>query len=103
LDPWIEGIRPEVAEQLEIFLKYEGYILRQRGQVERMARLEERKIPPGFDFQNLEGLSWEARQKLGEVRPSSLGQAMRIPGVTPAAISLLLIHLERARRETIGG
>jgi tRNA uridine 5-carboxymethylaminomethyl modification enzyme len=88
---------------LEIFLKYEGYILRQRGQVERMARLEERKIPPGFDFQNLEGLSWEARQKLGEVRPSSLGQAMRIPGVTPAAISLLLIHLERARRETIGG
>ena len=100
LDPGIKGIGPEAAEQVEILLKYEGYITRQREQVEKMARWEERRIPPNFDYLSLDGFSWEARQKLGEVRPSSVGQAMRIPGITPAAISLLLIYLERARRQT---
>lgn len=100
LDPGIKGIGPEAAEQVEILLKYEGYITRQREQVEKMTRWEERRIPPNFDYLSLDGFSWEARQKLGEVRPSSVGQAMRIPGITPAAISLLLIYLERARRQT---
>jgi len=102
LDPAIREMPPEVAEQVEILLKYEGYISRQKDQVEKMARLEERKIPAGFDFMRMEALSWEARQKLGQVRPSSIGQAMRIPGITPATISLLLIYLERTRREAIG-
>lgn len=102
LDPLIRETDPEVAEQVEILLKYEGYISRQSEQVERMARFEERKIPASFKYMELEGLSWEARQKLGEIRPSSIGQAMRIPGITPASISLLLIYLEKGRREAIG-
>ncbi|MDH7500594.1 MAG: tRNA uridine-5-carboxymethylaminomethyl(34) synthesis enzyme MnmG, partial [candidate division NC10 bacterium] len=102
LDPLIGETDPEVAEQAELLLKYEGYIARQNEQAEKMARLEERKIPPDFQYMELEGLSWEARQKLGQIRPSSIGQAMRIPGITPASISLLLIYLEKGRREAIG-
>jgi tRNA uridine 5-carboxymethylaminomethyl modification enzyme len=102
LNPSMQGVSPEVAEQVEILLKYEGYIERQRAQVEKMARLEERKIPPDFDYTKLPALSGEARQKLREVRPSSIGQAMRIPGITPATISLLLIYLEKERRVVIG-
>jgi tRNA uridine 5-carboxymethylaminomethyl modification enzyme len=97
-DPGIRAISPEVAEQVEILLRYEGYILRQAAQVERMRRLEERTIPGDFDYSTLGALSCEARQKLGEIRPSSIGQAMRIPGMTPAAVSLLLVYLEKARR-----
>jgi tRNA uridine 5-carboxymethylaminomethyl modification enzyme len=102
LDPEIGRMSPEAAEQVEILLKYEGYISRQRDQVEKMRRLEERKIPGDFEYSSLEALSWEVRQKLGEARPSSVGQAMRVPGITPAAISLLLIYLERGRRGSIG-
>ena len=102
LDPEIGRMSPEAAEQVEILLKYEGYISRQRDQVEKMRRLEERKIPADFEYSTLEALSWEVRQKLREARPSSVGQAMRVPGITPAAISLLLIYLERGRRGPIG-
>ena len=97
-DPEIQGMASEVAEQIEILLKYEGYICRQKDQVERMRRLEERRIPSDFAYGCLEALSCEVRQKLEEIRPSSIGQAMRIPGITPAAISLLLIYLEKTRR-----
>ncbi len=102
LDPEIGRMSPEAAEQVEVLLKYEGYISRQRDQVEKMHRLEERKIPADFEYSTLEALSWEVRQKLREARPSSVGQAMRVPGITPAAISLLLIYLERGRRGPIG-
>ena len=102
VDPEIKGLASEVVKQIEILLKYEGYICRQKDQVERMRRLEERRIPADFDYRSLEALSCEARQKLEEIRPSSIGQAMRIPGMTPAAISLLLIYLEKTRRGSRG-
>lgn len=102
VDPEIKGMAPEVAEQIEIFLKYEGYITRQQDQVEKMRRLEERRIPIDFDYPSLEALSREAREKLEEIRPASIAQAMRIPGITPPAISLLLIYLEKARRGSSG-
>jgi len=101
-DPEIKGMASEVAEHVEILLKYEGYICRQKHQVERMRRLEESRIPADFAYGSLEALSCEARQKLEEIRPSSIGQAMRIPGITPAAISLLLIYLEKIRRGRSG-
>ena len=101
-DPEIKGMASEVAQQIETLLKYEGYICRQKDQVERMRRLEERRIPTDFAYGSLAALSCEARQKLEEIRPSSIGQAMRIPGITPAAISLLLIYLEKTRRGPSG-
>ncbi len=85
----------EVAEQVEIQARYAGYITRQQGEVERARRQEETRLPEGFDFAAVSGLSNEVRQKLGDVRPETLGQAARIPGVTPAAISLLLVHLKK--------
>lgn len=84
---------PEVYEQVEIDLKYEGYIDRQIEDVERFRRLEERRIPEGFDFARVRHLRNEARDKLARVRPTSLGQASRIAGVTPADIQVLMVHL----------
>lgn len=89
---------PDVAEQVEIEAKYSGYLERQRVEIERQQRQETTAIPQDFDFVAVRGLSAELLQKLGDVRPLSVGQAQRIPGMTPAAISLLLVHLERARR-----
>jgi tRNA uridine 5-carboxymethylaminomethyl modification enzyme len=85
-------------EQVEIEAKYAGYIARQQRQVERMKRLETRRIPAAFDYEAVVGLRNEARQKLARFRPATLGQAARIQGVNPADISLLLVHLERDRR-----
>ena len=82
-------------EQLEIDVKYEGYIRRQVEEAERMARLEERRLPSSLDYDRIPGLRNEVREKLSEVRPRSLGQAARIPGVTPAAVALLQVHLHR--------
>ncbi len=90
---------PAVAEQVEIAVKYAGYLERQREEIERQRRSETTAIPAGFDYSALSGLSAEVTQKLRAVRPETVGQAMRIPGVTPAAISLLLVHLERRRRQ----
>jgi tRNA uridine 5-carboxymethylaminomethyl modification enzyme len=84
-------------EQVEIEAKYAGYIARQQRQVERMKRLEARRIPPAFDYDAVVGLRNEARQKLARFRPATLGQAARIQGVNPADISLLLVYLERSR------
>ncbi|ATD66365.1 tRNA uridine-5-carboxymethylaminomethyl(34) synthesis enzyme MnmG [Luteimonas chenhongjianii] len=88
----------DVAEQVEIEAKYAGYLERQRVEIERQQRQETTAIPDGFDYAQVRGLSAEITQKLAQVRPLTVGQAQRIPGMTPAAISLLLVHLERARR-----
>ena len=86
---------PQVAEQIEIQAKYAGYIDRQQQEIERHRAQEETVLPPDFPFDQVRGLSSEVREKLLRVRPTTLGQAARIPGLTPAAISLLLIHLRR--------
>jgi tRNA uridine 5-carboxymethylaminomethyl modification enzyme len=86
---------PAVAEQVEVQLKYSGYIERQREQVARDERYESWRLPPDIDYSAVSGLSNEVRQKLARHRPETVGQAARISGVTPAAISLLLVHLKR--------
>ncbi|MCD0245838.1 tRNA uridine-5-carboxymethylaminomethyl(34) synthesis enzyme MnmG [Xanthomonas melonis] len=91
----------QVAEQVEIGVKYAGYLDRQRDDIARQQRQENTPIPEGFDYAGVRGLSIEAQQKLERVRPQHIGQAQRIPGMTPAAISLLLVHLERARRSQV--
>ena len=88
----------KVAEQVEIGVKYAGYLDRQRDEIARQQRHENTPIAADFDYAGVRGLSAEVQQKLERVRPQSIGQAQRIPGMTPAAISLLLVHLERARR-----
>ncbi|MFP4251567.1 MAG: tRNA uridine-5-carboxymethylaminomethyl(34) synthesis enzyme MnmG [Guyparkeria sp.] len=86
---------PAVIEQLEIEAKYAGYIDRQRDEVARSVRQEQEAIPADLDYAEIRGLSNEVRDKLGQQRPATVGQAARIPGVTPAAVSLLLVHLKR--------
>ena len=83
----------EVTEQVEISLKYEGYIKRQLMQVEDMRRLENKSLPVDLDYNTIEGLRLEAREKLNKIRPLSIGQASRISGVSPADISVLLVYL----------
>lgn len=87
-----------VAEQVEIQFKYAGYIARQEEEVARQENHESTKIPAGLDYDEVRGLSIEVRQKLKAVRPETVGQASRISGVTPAAISLLLVHIKRVNR-----
>ena len=98
----IDKERPElpwdVKEQVEINLKYEGYIKRQMKQVEQFKKLEAKKIPEDLDYEKVGSLRIEARQKLEEYRPVSIGQASRISGVSPADISVLLVYLEQYRR-----
>ena len=91
----------QVAEQVEIGVKYAGYVERQREEIDRQRRHEDTVIPAGFEYAAVRGLSAEVRQKLEQVQPASLGQAQRIAGMTPAAISLLLVHLERSRRTRV--
>jgi tRNA uridine 5-carboxymethylaminomethyl modification enzyme len=86
---------PVVAEQVEIQAKYAGYIERQQSEIERQRRHEETRLPADLDYREVSGLSAEVREKLGRQRPDTLGMAARIPGITPAAISLLLIHLKK--------
>jgi tRNA uridine 5-carboxymethylaminomethyl modification enzyme len=85
----------QVAEQIEIAVKYAGYIDRQKEEIERVRRYENTCLPLDFDYAVIEGLSNEVKQKLGDTRPMTLAQASRIPGVTPAAVSLLLIYLKK--------
>jgi tRNA uridine 5-carboxymethylaminomethyl modification enzyme len=93
--PAAAGVAPGVARQLDICAKYEGYIARQDRQIERFSELESRLIPPGLDYSAVIGLRSEARQKLGQFNPRSLGQALRISGITPADMTVLAIHLQR--------
>ncbi|HEX6267843.1 MAG TPA: tRNA uridine-5-carboxymethylaminomethyl(34) synthesis enzyme MnmG, partial [Burkholderiales bacterium] len=88
-------VDPAVAEQIEIQAKYEGYIERQREEVTRRAGMESKQLPATLDYRQVRGLSAEVQQKLNLYRPDTIGQASRISGVTPAAISLLLVHLKR--------
>jgi tRNA uridine 5-carboxymethylaminomethyl modification enzyme len=88
-------VAPDVAEQVEIQAKYEGYIARQRSEVARHEEFESMALPGGVDYCDVRGLSAEAQQKLNQHKPGTIGQASRIPGMTPAAISLLLVHLKR--------
>ena len=92
------GTEPSVAEQVEIQAKYEGYIERQRDEVARRAAAESQGLPAELDYRDVRGLSAEVQQKLNHHRPETLGQAARISGVTPAAISLLMVHLKRGFR-----
>lgn len=102
----IEGIGPgtplqQAAEQVEIQAKYAGYIDRQQDEIARLRRNEETKLPYNLDYSKVSGLSNEVRQKLSEARPITIGMASRIPGITPAAISLLLVHLKKSKTENI--
>jgi len=90
-----EAADPQVAEQLEIRTKYAGYIDRQQDEIARLRASESTRLPDDLDYAAISGLSKEIQHKLGQARPQTLGQASRIPGVTPAAISLLLIHLKK--------
>jgi len=99
--PWLaEGeaddrLPAQVRTHIEVRARYDGYIERAREEIERARRNEETALPPDLDYGRLAGLSHEVRQRLTEVRPATLGQAARIPGVTPAAISILLVHLKK--------
>ncbi len=84
-----------MLEQVEIAAKYAGYIDRQKGEVERAAHFEKLRLPPDLDYMQVTALSIEARQVLSRHRPETLGHASRITGITPAAISLLMVHLKK--------
>lgn len=92
-------LAPQVAEQTEIFAKYEGYITKQRQEVERFMKLENKRLPDDIDYHAIKELSSEAAEKLDKVRPANIGQASRISGVSPADISVLMIALELKRRK----
>ena len=99
---FVDRDRPQLSEHqktmMEVQIKYEGYIKKQEQQIEKFRKLEDRKLPQDFDYDSVEGLRIEARQKLNSFRPLSVGQASRISGVSPADINVLLIHLEKMRR-----
>lgn len=92
----IEQIRqkPEIVEQVEIELRYEGYITRQAEQVEAFNKMESVELPENFDFNKIKSLSTEGREKLNKVRPRSIGQASRIAGVSPSDTSILSIYVK---------
>ena len=90
-------IPEDVAEQVEIQVKYSGYINKSLQQVERMKKMDEKKIPDGIDYYAIGGLATEAKQKLDEVRPLSIGQASRVSGVNPADVSILLVYIEQGK------
>ncbi|MHB2016643.1 MAG: tRNA uridine-5-carboxymethylaminomethyl(34) synthesis enzyme MnmG [Candidatus Xenobia bacterium] len=98
LDGEAPAISREAAQQVEIQVKYEGYLKRQEEQVRNFARYEAMRIPEGVDYGTLVGISNESREKLARIRPASIGQASRISGVKPEDLSVLIVHLEAARR-----
>lgn len=97
-DPTRPNFPDEIFEQVEIGLKYEGYIKRQQAQIDEMRRLEGKKLPEGINFLSITGLRKEAREKLQKIRPENVGQASRISGVSPADISVLLIYLASGQK-----
>lgn len=98
IDPNRPELSAEVTEQVEIQIKYAGYIKRQEIQVKRFKKLENYKIPQDIDYFNLHGISHEGKERFSEVRPISLGQAKRIPGITPSDIAALMINIEKIKR-----
>ncbi|GAB6179186.1 tRNA uridine-5-carboxymethylaminomethyl(34) synthesis enzyme MnmG [Desulfotomaculum defluvii] len=103
LDKDFPDLLTEVLEEVEIEVKYEGYIKKQLAQVERFEKLESRVLSSDHDYESIKGLSLEARQKLQKFKPTSIGQASRISGVSPADISVLLVWLEQEKRKATGG
>ncbi len=93
-----ESLAADVIEQVEIAIKYAGYIDKQRDDVARASQLEHLRLPADLDYSSVKALSFEARQNLGRIRPETLGQASRISGITPASVSLLLVHLKKNKR-----
>jgi tRNA uridine 5-carboxymethylaminomethyl modification enzyme len=94
LAPAAEPVAAAAARQVEIEIKYEGYIQKQVKEIEKFRHLEKIRIPDDFDFQSVHGLSNELKSKLSEVRPACLGQSARIDGITPAALSVLMVALK---------
>jgi tRNA uridine 5-carboxymethylaminomethyl modification enzyme len=92
----------EIYRQCEIQIKYKGYIKKQMKQIKKFKKLEKKLLPETIDYHAIEGLRIEARQKLDKIQPASLGQASRISGVSPADINVLLIYLEKLKRENKG-
>lgn len=99
----LPSLDDEVKKQVEISIFYEGYIKKQMEQVERMEKLENKLLPEGLDYGKITSLRDEAREKLSAIRPRSVGQAGRISGVSPADVSVLLVYLEKERRERSAG
>ena len=99
IGPPAEMLQPDVTEQVEIQIKYDGYIQRQQRQIDQFKKLENFQIPDTFDYTDVQGLKTEAREKLAKIRPTSIGQASRLPGVSPADISILtvILHQQKAR------
>ena len=95
----VDAVDAVIAEQVEVATKYAGYIERQSEEIARMAAQEEQKLPRDLDYRGVRGLSKEVQQKLNQHRPETIGQAARISGITPAAISLLLVHLRRGFKD----
>jgi tRNA uridine 5-carboxymethylaminomethyl modification enzyme len=100
LDPEREALPYDVREQVNINIKYEGYIERQVKQVEHFKKIESKKIPENIDYDDIDSLRIEARQKLSKLRPISIGQASRISGVSPADVSVLLVYLEQGKYQS---
>jgi len=92
-----DRLAPQIRVQLEVAAKYSGYIERQEEEIARLRRNEETRLPADLDYARVAGLSNEVRQKLAEIRPATVGQAARVAGVTPAAVSILLVHLKKSR------
>ena len=98
-DSGLDKTDARIAEEVETRIKYEGYIERQKRQVEKLKRMEDIKVPDQIDYEAVYGLSTEVREKLSQVRPVSLGQASRISGMTPAALMAVQVHLKRLRSQ----
>lgn len=101
LEPELDRLPPDLKSSIEADIKYEGYIERQLNEVSKKRYLEQRSLPADVDFELLKGLSYQAKEKFSKVRPRSLGQAARIPGITPADVAVLEIHWARWRRQSI--
>jgi tRNA uridine 5-carboxymethylaminomethyl modification enzyme len=93
------SVEKSISEEVEILIKYDGYIKRQMVQIEQFKKLENKRLYPSIDYRSISGLRLEAREKLSEIKPLSIGQASRISGVSPADISVLLVYMEQMRRE----
>jgi tRNA uridine 5-carboxymethylaminomethyl modification enzyme len=99
---WGRQMADQALEQIETSARYAGYVAKQRADVERVLKADSTVIPPDFEPETVHALSFEVRQVLKTRRPSTVGEASRLPGMTPAAISLLLVHLKKHRAQPAG-
>jgi tRNA uridine 5-carboxymethylaminomethyl modification enzyme len=100
--PWVGAYEDKVLTELEIEIKYQGYIARDCLRAQDLRQKEGRRIPVWLDFQRVPGLSLEAQEKLGRIKPASIGQAARVPGITPADVSSVLIHMAKRQGLKVG-